>query len=47
MASEHAVILGGSSGIGLAAARELLGRGVTVTIAGRDRKRLEEARRGP
>ena len=40
----HAIIIGGTSGIGLAAARELLGRGMEVTIAGRDQKRLQAAR---
>lgn len=45
MASEHVVIVGGSSGIGLAAARELLDRGLAVTIAGRDQGRLDAAHR--
>jgi NAD(P)-dependent dehydrogenase (short-subunit alcohol dehydrogenase family) len=43
MTSQHAVIVGGSSGIGLATARELLARGFKTTIAGRDAKRLETA----
>jgi NAD(P)-dependent dehydrogenase (short-subunit alcohol dehydrogenase family) len=41
--SEHAVIIGGTSGIGLAAARRLVGEGMTVTIAGRDKQRLAAA----
>ena len=45
MSSQHVVIVGGSSGIGLAAARKLLGRGFKVTITGRDAKRLETARK--
>jgi len=45
MSSQHVVIVGGSSGIGLAAARKLLGRGFKVTITGRDAKRLEAARK--
>jgi len=45
MSSQHVVIVGGSSGIGFAAARKLLGRGFKVTITGRDPKRLEAARK--
>jgi NAD(P)-dependent dehydrogenase (short-subunit alcohol dehydrogenase family) len=45
MSSQHAVIIGGSSGIGLATARELLARGFKTTIAARDEKRLEAAKR--
>jgi len=45
MSSQHVVIVGGSSGIGLATARKLLGRGFKVTITGRDAKRLEAARK--
>jgi NAD(P)-dependent dehydrogenase (short-subunit alcohol dehydrogenase family) len=41
---EHAVIIGGTSGIGLATARLLAPR-MRVTIAGRDATRLAEARR--
>jgi NAD(P)-dependent dehydrogenase (short-subunit alcohol dehydrogenase family) len=44
MSNQHAVILGGSSGIGLATARHLLGLGFAVTVTGRDRARLEAAR---
>lgn len=40
---EHAVIIGGSSGIGLATARQLLEAGAKVTITGRDRNRLDAA----
>jgi 3-oxoacyl-[acyl-carrier protein] reductase len=41
-----ALIAGGSSGLGLAVARELAAEGARVAIAGRDRERLESARRG-
>lgn len=44
MPQPHTLIVGGSSGIGLASARELLALGHRVTIAGRDAKRLEAAR---
>ncbi len=44
MNAGHAIIIGGTSGIGLATARVLLGRGMTVTIVGRDQKRLQAAR---
>jgi NAD(P)-dependent dehydrogenase (short-subunit alcohol dehydrogenase family) len=39
----HAVVTGGSSGIGLAIARALADGGSTVTILGRDRGRLDAA----
>jgi len=42
--NQHAVILGGSSGIGLATARRLLAKGMAVTITGRDAAKLEAAR---
>ena len=42
--TQHAVIVGGSSGIGLATARLLLEDGFRVTIMGRDAQRLERAR---
>jgi NAD(P)-dependent dehydrogenase (short-subunit alcohol dehydrogenase family) len=45
MSSQHIVIVGGSSGIGLATARLLLAKGDKVTIAGRSAARLEAARR--
>lgn len=41
----HAFIVGGTSGIGLATARHLLDRGLRVTIAGRDPDKLAAARR--
>jgi len=44
MAPEHAVIIGGSSGIGLATARKLLEAGFKVTISGRDEKKLTVAK---
>jgi len=44
MPSQHAVIVGGSSGIGLASARQLLASGMRVTITGRSAERLEKAR---
>jgi len=40
----HTVIVGGSSGIGLATARRLLDAGHIVTIAGRNARRLEQAK---
>jgi NAD(P)-dependent dehydrogenase (short-subunit alcohol dehydrogenase family) len=43
MPQQHIVIIGGSSGIGLATARQLLSKGHKVTIAGRSSARLEEA----
>lgn len=43
MSSQHVVIVGGSSGIGLATARQLLGQGYKVTITGRSANRLEAA----
>jgi NAD(P)-dependent dehydrogenase (short-subunit alcohol dehydrogenase family) len=43
MTTQHAVIIGGSSGIGLATARHLLASGMNVTITGRSAPRLEEA----
>jgi NAD(P)-dependent dehydrogenase (short-subunit alcohol dehydrogenase family) len=40
------LVTGGGHGIGAAVARDFLARGCNVTIVGRDRGRLEEARRG-
>jgi NAD(P)-dependent dehydrogenase (short-subunit alcohol dehydrogenase family) len=45
MSSQHTVIVGGSSGIGLATARHLLESGTRVTITGRSETRLAEAKR--
>ena len=45
MSSQHTVIVGGSSGIGLATARQLLASGARVTVAGRNETRLAEAKR--
>ena len=44
MSSHHTLIVGGSSGIGLATAEHLLAAGGRVTIAGRDGARLDAAR---
>jgi len=44
MSSPHAVIIGGSSGIGLATARRLLALDYKVTITGRDAARLSAAK---
>ncbi len=43
MSSQHAVIVGGSSGIGLATAAHLLEKGYRVTITGRDAAKLRTA----
>lgn len=45
MSSQHVVIVGGSSGIGLATAQQLLASGAKVTITGRTATRLDEARK--
>ncbi|WP_027051042.1 SDR family oxidoreductase [Mesorhizobium erdmanii] len=44
--TEHTVIIGGSSGIGLATARKLLGPGMKVTITGRNQDKLVSAWKG-
>jgi len=44
MPSQHTVIVGGSSGIGLATAQRLLAEGNRVTITGRNPDRLNAAR---
>jgi len=43
LAGRHAFITGGGGGIGSAAALELAGHGANVTLAGRDRGRLDRA----
>lgn len=45
MTTNHVLIVGGSSGIGLALAERLLADGASVTIAGRSQRRLDEAAR--
>ncbi|MER7080388.1 NAD(P)-dependent dehydrogenase, short-chain alcohol dehydrogenase family [Saccharopolyspora kobensis] len=45
LAGKHALITGGTSGIGFATAREFLAEGATVAITGRSRERLDEAAR--
>ncbi|MFI5955090.1 SDR family oxidoreductase [Cryptosporangium sp. NPDC051539] len=42
MSSRTALVLGGTSGIGLATARQLRALGATVHISGRDKRRLDE-----
>jgi NAD(P)-dependent dehydrogenase (short-subunit alcohol dehydrogenase family) len=44
MSSQHIVIVGGSSGIGLATAQHLLDAGTRVTIMGRSATRLDRAK---
>ncbi|RMI32905.1 SDR family oxidoreductase [Nocardia stercoris] len=41
MSNPTALVVGGTSGIGLATARQLRARGATVHIAGRDKQRLD------
>lgn len=45
LTNRNVLITGGGSGIGLALARELLARGNTVIITGRDSTKLEQAQR--
>lgn len=40
-----ALIIGGTSGMGLATAKKLIDKGVTVTVVGRSSKKLEEAQK--
>lgn len=47
MKAEHVVILGGSTGIGLASAQHFSGLGFQVTITGRDAAKLEAAKKTP
>jgi NAD(P)-dependent dehydrogenase (short-subunit alcohol dehydrogenase family) len=42
MSDRTALVVGGTSGIGLATARQLLDRGATVHIAGRNQRRLDD-----
>ena len=44
LAGRHAVVTGGSRGIGLAIAQRLAALGASVSLVGRDRDRLEAAR---
>jgi len=41
LVNNHAVVTGGATGIGLAITRALVNAGATVTIMGRDKKRLD------
>lgn len=43
-AGQHIVIVGGTSGIGLAVARQSIDEGATVCVASRNRERVERAR---
>ncbi|WP_327296897.1 MULTISPECIES: SDR family oxidoreductase [unclassified Streptomyces] len=45
LAGKHALITGGTSGIGLEAAREFLAEGASVAITGRSQERLDEVAR--
>ena len=40
----EALIIGGTSGMGLATAKRLIQRGISITITGRDEKKLSEAK---
>lgn len=41
---KDALIIGGTSGMGLATAKKLITRGISVTVVGRSTKKLEEAK---
>jgi NAD(P)-dependent dehydrogenase (short-subunit alcohol dehydrogenase family) len=41
----EALIIGGTSGMGLATAKKLIDKGITVTVVGRSIKKLEEAQK--
>ena len=43
MIGKHCLVTGGTAGIGLATARELVRKGASVTIVGRDFRRGESA----
>jgi len=43
LAEQHVVVVGGSSGIGLAVARQALSRGAEVTVMARDANRLQSS----
>jgi NAD(P)-dependent dehydrogenase (short-subunit alcohol dehydrogenase family) len=45
LAGKHALITGGTSGIGLETARQFLAEGATVAVTGRSRRKLDEAAR--
>ena len=40
---KHTLLIGGSSGMGLASAKLLVGAGGTVTLVGRDKEKLDQA----
>jgi NAD(P)-dependent dehydrogenase (short-subunit alcohol dehydrogenase family) len=44
LVGKNVVVIGGSSGIGLAAAQQFAGRGATVAISGRSAEKLEHAK---